>query len=128
MAKHRAHHQSTEKGFTLIEVLIALVVVAVSLTALTVGLGNYVFQQAGLQERVVATWVAQNRLLEIQSTQDSDNATLDKIASENMLNADWQTEIATEKTLIPGLSKVTLTVKVNDSEQITTTLYSVVGK
>jgi len=94
------------------------------------GLGNYVFQKSGLQERVVATWAAQNRLLEIQSTQSSGSTgvSLEKKASETLLNANWQTEMSTEKTLIPGLSKVTLTVKVEDSEQTTTTLYSVVGQ
>lgn len=111
-------------GFTLIEVMMALVVVSVALTALSQGLGNYVFQQSGLQERVVATWAAQNRLLEIQSGQ---GGRLEKKAKQTLMGNDWQVEFKTEKTLIPGLNKIEVTVNLSGDKDTAARIYSVVG-
>lgn len=50
------------RGFTLLEVLIALVVVAVTLTAATAAIGGAARRQRGLEERTFATWAAHNTL------------------------------------------------------------------
>lgn len=115
---------NAQSGFTLIEVMMALVVVSVALTALSQGLGNYVFQQSGLQERVVATWAAQNRLLEIQNDQ---SGRLEKRAKETLLGNEWETEFKTEKTLIPGLNKIEISVALKGDKDTAARIYSVVG-
>lgn len=50
------------RGFTLLEVLIALVVVAVTLAAATAAIGGAARRQRGLEERTFATWAAHNTL------------------------------------------------------------------
>jgi general secretion pathway protein I len=50
------------RGFTLLEVLIALVVVAVTLAAATAAIGGAARRQRGLEERTFATWAAHNAL------------------------------------------------------------------
>ena len=50
-------------GFTLFEVLIALAVAAVALTAAVQLIGFYVGNSAGIQERVYAHWAASNLLV-----------------------------------------------------------------
>lgn len=50
------------RGFTLLEVLIALVVVAVTLSAATAAIGGAARRQRGLEERTFATWAAHNAL------------------------------------------------------------------
>lgn len=50
------------RGFTLLEVLIALVVVAVTLAAATAAIGGAARRQRGLEERTFATWAARNTL------------------------------------------------------------------
>lgn len=52
------------RGFTLLEVLIALVVVALALLALTRTAGSQVSRFDGLRERTLAGWVAANVLSE----------------------------------------------------------------
>lgn len=52
-------HQS---GFTLLEVLVALVVMAIAMTALWKGLAQGIAVGQGLPDRVIARWVAQNRI------------------------------------------------------------------
>lgn len=59
---------STERnrGFTLFEVLVALAVAAVALTAAVQLIGLYVVNSAKIQERVYAHWVASNLLVASQ--------------------------------------------------------------
>lgn len=56
----------TRNGFTLIEVLVALVVVAVGLLALVSTSAHYTRQSAELRDRVHANWVAADRLAEFR--------------------------------------------------------------
>lgn len=57
--RHRVAHPL---GFTLVEVLVALAVIAVALTALMHSFGQSVDTTLALRERTAALWVAQNRL------------------------------------------------------------------
>jgi len=52
------------RGFTLIEVLVALAILAVALAAAVRSTGVAADSTRQLKERLVATWVAQNRLAE----------------------------------------------------------------
>ena len=53
-------------GFTLLEVLIALVVLALSLGAVIKASGDYTNNQSWLRARTLATWVARNVMVEFQ--------------------------------------------------------------
>ncbi|AMB87476.1 type II secretion system protein GspI [Pseudomonas agarici] len=55
-----------ERGFTLLEVMVALAVFAL-LAAAVLSASQYVLQQAGtLQERLFASWLADNQLTELR--------------------------------------------------------------
>lgn len=49
-------------GFTLVEVLVALAVIAIALTAVMTNVGQGVNTTIALRERTIAMWVAKNRL------------------------------------------------------------------
>jgi len=53
-------HRSS--GFTLLEVLVALAIVAIALIAVVRSLGQSIDIGAGLRDRTLALWVAENRL------------------------------------------------------------------
>jgi len=53
----------SNRGFTLLEVLVALVVLALSLGAVIQSAGNYTANQAYLRDRTFAAWVAHNQLV-----------------------------------------------------------------
>lgn len=52
------------RGFTLVEVVVALAVLAVALAAASRSIGTGVDVQGNLRQRVLAGWVAENRLAE----------------------------------------------------------------
>lgn len=52
-------------GFTLLEVLIALVVLALSLGAVIQAASRFTVNQSYLRDRTLAEWVARNRLAEL---------------------------------------------------------------
>lgn len=54
-------------GFTLVEVLVALVILAVALAAASRAAALMADSSAALRERLLAGWVAQNRLAELQA-------------------------------------------------------------
>jgi general secretion pathway protein I len=55
----------TERGFTLLEVMIALAIFA-TLAAAVLSASQYVLKQsAGLEERIFASWLADNQLSEL---------------------------------------------------------------
>lgn len=54
------------RGFTLLEVLIALAVVALAMGATIKAVGEYTGNQAYLRDRTLATWVARNVLVQYQ--------------------------------------------------------------
>ena len=56
------NHRSKETGFTLIEVLVAMVIIAVTLTAASLAAGKAIDSSIELKHRVVADIIAQNRL------------------------------------------------------------------
>lgn len=58
----------TERGFTLLEVLVALLVVAVGLTALVQSATRSLGDTNAIRERTFATWVGSNVITEYQVT------------------------------------------------------------
>jgi general secretion pathway protein I len=54
------------RGFTLLEILIALTVLAIALTATARGLGAAIDTTAALRDRTLARWVAEDRLAQLE--------------------------------------------------------------
>ncbi len=59
-------HISRDRGFTLLEVLVALVIVGTALGASLRAVGSLTSNSAGLRSSMMATWSAENRLVQIR--------------------------------------------------------------
>ncbi len=58
---------SKQTGFTLLEVLVALVIIAIALSAATRASNIATDSALKMKQRMAATWVAQNRLAEVRA-------------------------------------------------------------
>src|SRR5690606_20154165 len=54
-----------QRGFTLIEVMVALVIVALGMTAVHAQISRYAVGAAVIEEKTLASWIASNTLTEL---------------------------------------------------------------
>ncbi len=92
------------EGFTLIEALVAMAVLAVGAVTMLTAVENHARRLAGLSDRVVARWVAEDRLaraaLGVPVT-DADN---------RMMDHDWAVDVARATTSDPELARIDIQV------------------
>jgi general secretion pathway protein I len=86
-------------GFTLIEVLVALMVIAFALAAAIKTTGTIVVNSVYLQDKTFAHWVAMNRLAEIQ-VENNWPPVGKKNGEEEMAGREWQWRTEVKET--PG--------------------------
>lgn len=66
MISRRARLSRNDRGFTLIEVMVALTIVAFSLTAVAASMSQMIGAATAMQERTYASWIAHNKLAEMR--------------------------------------------------------------
>lgn len=112
--------RSSDAGFSLIEVLTALVVFSIAAVGVTQLISQSVRSASLLETRTLANFVAHNQLVEISSIDDYDR--LPREGEADMLGRvfDWERDIV--RTPQPGIVRITVTVREEDSEQIVATL------
>ena len=115
------HSVYLNKGFTLIEVLVALAIFAISVTALTGTFQSNINNAARLKDKTMATWVAQNKLVELKAAYNlnrsvpSTSLKKDKV---DFADRKWIIETSGEKTLQGVLINVIIDVKIdNDNDE-----------
>jgi len=56
----------SRRGFTLLEVMVALAIIGLALTAMSVTMGGMLNDATTLRERTYASWIAQNKIVEMR--------------------------------------------------------------
>lgn len=121
MVKYR-----TGRGFTLLEVMIALVIVALSLTAVASSMSHMIFQAKVMRDRTYASWIAQNRIAELRLLP----AMPDVGASNGEVqyaNADWSWRAVVSETGVDDLYRIDVAVSFAGSEDNIRTVTGFVG-
>jgi len=79
---------TSDKGFTLIEILVALAVIAISLGAILSTSGSQAQQATYLKQKSIAHWVAMNEITRLQ-VENSFPSLGDEKGSTEMANHEW---------------------------------------
>lgn len=113
----RAH----STGFTLIEVMVALVIVALSLTAVTASISQMVDAAKTMRERTYASWIAQNRITELRLADSTPNvgATSGEV---EYANADWSWRAVVSETGVEELYRIDVSVSLAGSDDVVRTV------
>jgi len=108
--------KNRSRGFTLVEVIVALMIIAVALAAAISAASATVYNAAGLQERTFAHWVAMNKLTELQIMKEwpaphkTDGSTL-------MAEHEWFWTMDVIETEDKTVRKVEIAVRANDNDE-----------
>jgi len=84
---HNKYHNK-HSGFTLIEVMVALTIIAISLGALLSTSGTQAYSASYLKQKTLAHWVAANELAELSANNTFPN-TGEQKGSTSMANHEW---------------------------------------
>ena len=111
------------RGFTLLEILIALAVLAVALGAIIKSSSDFTGSHAHLQARTMANWVARNVMVEFQVNGEWPRVG-ERKGSMEMGHSEWRWVARISQTEEAQLRRIDVEVSPadTDSEQPTTTL------
>lgn len=98
-----------QRGFTLIEMLAAVAVVAIAMGAIIAGMARYVDNAAYLRQKTIALWVAHNRLAELEMQRAWPDTGKSSGESE-MGGTSWRWEVEVQTTQDPHLRRVDVRV------------------
>lgn len=105
-----------QKGLTLIEVLVALAIIGIAMTAIIKAVSQNIHSTSYLQKKTIAMWVAQEvinetraHLLNIGNSSDNQKLTTE------MLGSDWYWHLQQEETPNERIKKII--VKVYENEE-----------
>lgn len=102
------------RGFTLLEVLVALAVLAIALGALIRAAGSSVTQASYVKEQTLATWVAQNQL-NLWLLPNYRSAASGKTA---MAGRDWYWQVQTQDTSDADLQRLEVEVRLQERGEV----------
>jgi general secretion pathway protein I len=102
-------------GFTLIELVVALAVLAIGMTAVLNAASQAGHAGAFLKQRTVAHWVASNQAAEFSINREwPDPGVI--TGTETMAEQTWQWEAEVQSTVVPELRLVTIRVTLDGEE------------
>ena len=109
------------RGFTLMEILVALAIVGIGLAALVGASARATREASGLRDRTFAGWVAQNVLAEIRLSPETLDA--GTRSGEEMLGGErWEWTAEITPAVVPQLRHIAIQVRPENTEGSVVTL------
>jgi general secretion pathway protein I len=99
-----------QRGFTLIEVVVALIVVSLGMLAVIETVGGTARNSSYLRDKTIAHWVAMNKLTEVRVLPNA--PAVDKTSDEvEMAGRDWRWTMEVKQTPVESIRRIDISVR-----------------
>ena len=115
------------RGFTLVEVMVALAIVAIALTAVAAKMGRMVDTSNSMRERTYASWIAQNKITEMRlaNVVPEVSSTSGEI---DFANSNWEWRAVVSESGIENLFRVDVAISYEDGDDVIRTVTGFIGE
>jgi general secretion pathway protein I len=125
MSRRRSDRRSA--GFTLLEVMVALGIAALSLTAVTAAMSQMVGAANSMKERTYASWIAQNKIAELRLSNIVPEVSEDS-GDVQYAGLEWTWRSTISETGVEHLYRVDVAVSLVDSDAVIRTVTGFIGE
>lgn len=116
-----------ERGFTLIEVMVALAIVAFSLTAVAASMNQMIDAANTMRERTYASWIAQNKIVEMRLANVIPEVSTTSGEVEYGYTQ-WEWRAVVSETGVDNFMRVDVSVSAVDSDYVIRTVTGFIGE
>jgi general secretion pathway protein I len=114
-AEHLTHRR-VQYGFTLIEVVVALIVVSLGMLAVIETVGGTARNSSYLRDKTIAHWVAMNKLTEVRLLPNA--PAVDKSSDEvEMAGRDWRWTMEVKQTPVETIRRIDISVRPSEAPE-----------
>jgi len=115
------------RAFTLVEVMVALAIIALSLTAVSAKMGRMIDTSNSMRERTYASWIAQNKITELRlaNVLPEVSATSGEV---EYASTTWRWRAVISESGIENLFRVDVEVSYDDDDYVIRTVTGFIGE
>ena len=104
--------RAAQAGFTLIEIIVALAIVAVAVLAISSALSEHTKATSGLEQRLLASWVASNEMARVRHAAKSEKVKTGRQSDTvEMGNHRWRATTQIQETEVERVFLLTVSVR-----------------
>lgn len=116
-----------QRGFTLIEVMVALAIAALALAAVAASVSQMVDRGVAMQDRIYSSWIAQNLLAEMRLANEIPE--VDETTGElEFAGLEWAWRTVVSETGIENLFRVDVEIRYAGSDDVIRTVTGFIGE
>lgn len=119
--------RSRSQAFTLVEVMVALAIIALSLTAVAAKMGRMIDTSNSMRERTYASWIAQNKITELRLANVIPEVTATS-GEVDYANNTWSWRAVVSESGIENLYRVDVTIAYVGSDDVIRTVTGFIGE
>lgn len=117
----------SSRGFTLVEVMVALVIVAFALTAIAASMNQMIDAATAMRDRTYASWIAQNKIAELRLSGAIPEVSTTSGELEYANNL-WSWRAVVSETGIENFRRIDVSVSYADSDYVVRIVTGFVGE